>query len=150
MVTRPRTSPGGCTHTTAFNRKIGLDKEGQPPAGATFVSRTMPAGTVVRAYRPEEATVDVWCTGLFGLTDKDAQEIPLKTSWFTMTVTVRWTHDGWRVSEFSRRTARSPPARRPPSSARRRSPRRSAAETRRRPRRHRGTQGSPPDVSPGT
>ncbi|MED7828873.1 hypothetical protein VXC91_45400, partial [Streptomyces chiangmaiensis] len=67
----------------AFNRKIGLDDEGRPSAGATFVSRTMPAGTVVRAYRPEEATVDVWCSGLFGLMGKGVQEIPLKTSWFT-------------------------------------------------------------------
>ncbi|MGW4623461.1 hypothetical protein [Streptomyces sp. NPDC004592] len=95
-------------YTAAFNRKIGLDDQGQPPAGAAFISRTLPAGTVVRAYRPQEATVDVWCSGLFGLTGKSVQEIPIKTSWFTMTVTVRWTHDGWRVSDFSQKDGPEP------------------------------------------
>jgi hypothetical protein len=76
-------------YTADFNRKIGLDIEGRPPTGATFISRAMPAGTAVRAYRPGEATVDVWCSGPFGLSGKGVRQIPIKSSWFTMTVTVR-------------------------------------------------------------
>ncbi|MEY9998200.1 hypothetical protein ABIE67_010321 [Streptomyces sp. V4I8] len=34
-------------------RQIGLDIEGRPPAGAAFVSRTMPAGTTVVGVRAE-------------------------------------------------------------------------------------------------
>jgi hypothetical protein len=94
--------------TADFNRKIGLDSEGRPPTGAIFISRTLPAGTVVRTYHPQEATVDVWCSGPFGLTGKGVHEIPIKSSWFTMTVTVRWTPDGWRLSEFSQKDGLEP------------------------------------------
>jgi hypothetical protein len=46
----------------------------------------------------DEATVDVWCSGLFGLTGKGVKEIPLETSWFTITMTLRWTDTGWRLA----------------------------------------------------
>ena len=33
---------------------------------------------------------------------------PNKTSWLTMTVTVRWTHDGWKLSELSQKDGPEP------------------------------------------
>ncbi|WP_393101442.1 hypothetical protein [Streptomyces sp. LN325] len=95
-------------YSLAFNKQIGLDEEGRAPAGATFVSRTMPAGTTVRHYSPREATVDVWCSGLFGLTGKGVTEIPVKESWFTITMTLRWTDDGWRLAESTQKDGPNP------------------------------------------
>ncbi|MFJ1975253.1 hypothetical protein ACIO93_42265 [Streptomyces sp. NPDC087903] len=93
-----------------LNRRIGLDAEGHAPAGATFVSRSMPAGVTLHSYSPAEATVAVWCSGFFGLTGKGVTEIPVKTSWFTMTLTVHWTTDGWRVTEFTQQDGPEPAA----------------------------------------
>ncbi|MCZ0991801.1 hypothetical protein O1M54_50930 [Streptomyces diastatochromogenes] len=71
-------------YTSAFNKKLGLDENGKRPAGATFVSPAMPAGVTVRHNDSREATVDVWCVGLLGLTGKGAlKELPVTTSWFT-------------------------------------------------------------------
>ncbi|MFF9803322.1 hypothetical protein ACF1G3_38815 [Streptomyces rochei] len=64
----------------------------------------------LRSYSPTEAVVEVWCSGLFGLTGKTATEIPVKTGWFTMTLTVRWTDDGWRLSEFDQEDGPEPEA----------------------------------------
>ncbi|ELP69956.1 hypothetical protein PV735_46845 [Streptomyces turgidiscabies] len=87
-------------YTTDLNAKIGLDTEGKAPAGATFVSRMMPAGTAVVAYGHTEASVDVWCRSLFSLTGKNvATERPAKSTWSTVSVTLRWTDNGWRMSE---------------------------------------------------
>jgi hypothetical protein len=88
-------------YTAAFNKTIGLDSQGRPPAGATFVSRTMPAGTTVRSYAGSTADVSVWCSTLFGLTGETAaKKIPLTTGWLTMTMTLRWTEDGWKLADF--------------------------------------------------
>ncbi|MFJ3310474.1 hypothetical protein ACIPSA_47415 [Streptomyces sp. NPDC086549] len=98
-------------YTPDLNQKLGLDAEGQPPAGTTFVSRTMPAGATVRHYDPHEATIDVWCSGLLGLTGKGAAyPIPAATSWFTQTLTLQWTYDGWRLAEFTQHDGPEPGA----------------------------------------
>ncbi|MFI8242619.1 hypothetical protein ACIF83_36145 [Streptomyces sp. NPDC085866] len=98
-------------YTTAFNEKLGLDENGKPPAGATFVSRAMPAGVTVRHYDSREATIDVWCAGLLGLTGKGApKQLPVTTSWFTQTLTVRWTDEGWRLAEFTQQDGPEPTA----------------------------------------
>ncbi|MFM9625053.1 hypothetical protein ACKI14_44935 [Streptomyces turgidiscabies] len=87
-------------YTTDFNTKVGLDAEGKAPDGATFVSRLMPAGTAVVSYGFTEARVDVWCRSLFSLTGKNlATPRPAKSSWSTVSVTLRWTVNGWRMSE---------------------------------------------------
>ncbi|MFJ6687085.1 hypothetical protein [Streptomyces werraensis] len=57
----------------------------------------MPAGTTVDHYGSREARISAWCSGLFGLTGKGVTEIPLKSSWLTMSLTLRWTHDGWKL-----------------------------------------------------
>jgi hypothetical protein len=96
------------SYTAAFNKRIGLDEDGRAPAGATFVNRTMPAGVTVTRYRSEEATVNVWCSGLFGLTGKNVKQIPVETSWFTITMTLRWTDDGWKASESTQQDGPEP------------------------------------------
>lgn len=70
----------------------------------------MPAGTTVRHYSPHEATVDGWCSGLFGLTGKGITEFPVKVSWFTITITMtlRWTDDGWRLAESTQKDGPDP------------------------------------------
>ncbi|WP_331729768.1 hypothetical protein [Streptomyces chartreusis] len=94
-----------------LGRRIGLDADGQPPAGATFVSRTMPAGTTIRSYTGGTADVSVWCATLFGLTGETAaEEIPLDTGWVTMTMTLHWTDDGWKLTSFEQETGPEPDA----------------------------------------
>ncbi|MGY6026891.1 hypothetical protein [Streptomyces spinosirectus] len=69
----------------------------------------MPAGTTVRNYADSTAEVSVWCTTLFGLTGKNiADPIPLKTGWLTVTLSLRWTADGWRLSEFAQKDGPEP------------------------------------------
>lgn len=89
----------------AFNKTLGLDAQGQPPAGATFVSRALPAGTTVRHYDAREAVVEVWCSAFLGLTGKGVQtEIPTKADWVTMTLTLDWTDGGWRMAAFAQKS----------------------------------------------
>lgn len=87
-------------YTAAFNKQLGLTAEGKAPAGGTFVSRTLPAGTTLRSYSAQEATVDVWCSTVFGHRVEGASDpIAVKSGWLTMTVTVRWTSGGWKLAE---------------------------------------------------
>lgn len=39
-----------------LNKSIGLDADGKPPSGATFVNRTVPAGTDIQDYSSDRAT----------------------------------------------------------------------------------------------
>ncbi|WP_328436237.1 hypothetical protein OHA71_49265 [Streptomyces sp. NBC_00444] len=67
----------------------------------------MPAGTTLRGYREEEATVTVWCPALFGITSKSVtNEVPPETSWLTMTL--RWTDSGWKLPEVAQRDEPQP------------------------------------------
>ncbi|MFE4678214.1 hypothetical protein [Streptomyces sp. NPDC056723] len=87
-------------YTSQFLAKIGLDKQGRAPHGMEFVSRTMPASTDITTWTPDKAQVDVWCSGIFGLKgDGPKKEIPVENGWFTMTLSVRWTDDGWKLSK---------------------------------------------------
>ncbi|MFI1291629.1 hypothetical protein ACH4VM_24720 [Streptomyces sp. NPDC020792] len=84
-----------------FTRQLGLDEQGRPPAGAQFVSRAMPAGTTLRAYTGSTAEVDVWCSTVFGLTGKNvSKEIPVEAGWLTMSMSLHWTPEGWKLTEF--------------------------------------------------
>lgn len=96
-------------YSADFNRKLGLDTDGSAPAGATFVSQTKPAETIARAYGPNEATVEVWCSGRLGMTGKDTK-IPVTTSWFTMTMQLKWAEGDWKVSELTQRQGPTPSA----------------------------------------
>lgn len=93
----------------SLNAQIGVDRHGRPPAGMTLVSRTMPAkATIVDgAGDREQAVVDVWCTGLFGLTGSGSEEeVPVKSDWFTMTMHLEW--HGERTEWLLARVDQSP------------------------------------------
>lgn len=90
-------------------QRIGLDSHGAPPAGADFVSRTVPAGTTVRSYTGARADVEVWCSTLFGLTGPGVKEIPKSDGWITMSLSLRWTAEaGWLVTDLTQRDGPEP------------------------------------------
>ncbi|MFG3104869.1 hypothetical protein ACGFZL_30730 [Streptomyces sp. NPDC048182] len=94
-------------YSVDFLKKIGLTESGAAPAGVTFVSRTLPAGTKVTSFTDSAATVEVWCNGLFGLTGEKSTT-PVSNSWFTVTMTLAWNGGGWKVRETSQKAGPTP------------------------------------------
>lgn len=90
-----------------LNKSIGLDADGKPPSGATFVNRTVPAGTDIQDYSSDRATVAVWCSGLIGLAAEDSTK-PVTSNWFTMTLKLRWSDGDWKVTEFAQKKGPTP------------------------------------------
>jgi hypothetical protein len=92
-----------------FLAKVGLDAQGNAPAGLTYVSRTLPVGTnVIKATKNADAvTVDVWCTGVFGTAGDDSTN-PVSTDWFTMTLSLRWADGDWKIESFSQKDGPTP------------------------------------------
>jgi hypothetical protein len=93
-------------YSGAFLKKIGLNDDGSAPKGSTFVNRTMPVGTKVTSYSDGNATVEVWCNGLFGLAG-DSSTNPVTSSWFTVTMKLHW-NDDWKVLESTQKTGPTP------------------------------------------
>ncbi|MET9444443.1 hypothetical protein [Streptomyces sp. NPDC006610] len=93
-------------YSADFLKSIGLNDDGSAPKDTTFVNRTMPAGTKVTSYDAGAATVEVWCTGLFGLAG-DGSTKPVTSGWFTVTMKLRWNGD-WKVLETSQKTGPTP------------------------------------------
>ncbi|MER5935485.1 hypothetical protein [Streptomyces sp. NPDC002054] len=87
--------------------QIGLTKDGLAPAGATFVSRTVPAGTKVQNLSGDAAAVDVWCIGMFGLTGEKSIR-PVTSSWFTISMTLKWNGADWKVIETAQKDGPTP------------------------------------------
>ncbi|MGD6757261.1 hypothetical protein [Streptomyces sp. BH105] len=81
-----------------LNEQVGLDEEGTPPEGQRLVSATAAKDATVTAYEPDRAVVDVRCSGRFGLTG-DGSKVPVDSDTFTMTITLLWTSDGWKLSQ---------------------------------------------------
>ncbi|MFI5526629.1 hypothetical protein [Streptomyces platensis] len=79
-----------------FFKTVGLKADGSTPPGMTFVSRTIPVGTKIKAFAKDQATVEVWCTGLLGLAGEGSTK-PVTTSWFTLTMKLAWTGDDWKT-----------------------------------------------------
>ncbi|MDQ0714454.1 hypothetical protein QFZ55_003906 [Streptomyces luteogriseus] len=94
-------------YSKAFLEKVGLDENGEAPKGSTYVSRTMPVGTKVTDFSGSTATVEVWCTGVFGMTGESSQN-PVTNDWFTMTLQLRWTDGDWKVDSFSQKEGPAP------------------------------------------
>jgi hypothetical protein len=90
-----------------FLGKIGLDANGKAPAGLTYVSRTAPVGTKVTEYTNTSATVEVWCTGVFGTAGVSSTN-PVTNDWFTMTLKLQWADGGWKVESFSQKDGPAP------------------------------------------
>jgi len=96
-------------YSPAFLSQIGLSKDGSAPAGTTFVSRTVPAGTKVVNITGDEATAEVWCMGLFGLTGEKSTQ-PVTNGWFTVTIKLKWDGGDWKTVQTSQKTGPTPVA----------------------------------------
>ncbi|MFI1501990.1 hypothetical protein [Streptomyces platensis] len=79
-----------------FFKTVGLKADGSTPPGMTFVSRTIPVGTKIKDFAKDQATVEVWCTGLLGMAGEGSVK-PVTTSWFTLTMKLAWTGDDWKT-----------------------------------------------------
>ncbi|MFI5859750.1 hypothetical protein [Streptomyces parvulus] len=90
-----------------FLSSIGLDANGNATRGSTYVSRTMPIGTKATQYTDAAATVDVWCTGVFGTAGEKTTD-PVSSDWFTMTLQLRWVDGDWKVDSFSQKDGPAP------------------------------------------
>ncbi|MGX4731769.1 hypothetical protein [Kitasatospora griseola] len=89
------------------NGRYGLDAQGKAAKGLTFISRTIPIGTDVANYSDTGTKVDVWCNSLVGLTG-EVSNIPVTESWYTLSVTLRWTGSDWKLIDFSRKAGPAP------------------------------------------
>ncbi|MFF9218120.1 hypothetical protein [Streptomyces viridosporus] len=94
-------------YTKEFLSKLGLDENGNPVAGNTYVSRTVPIGTKVTSHSDTSATVEVWCSGVFGTAGEKSTN-PVSSDWFTMTLQLRWADDDWKVDSFSQKDGPAP------------------------------------------
>ncbi|GAA3372858.1 hypothetical protein GCM10020367_30350 [Streptomyces sannanensis] len=94
-------------YSKEFLAQIGLSADGSAPAGSTFVNRTVPVGTKITRYASGTADVDVWCTGLFGLTG-DKSTKPVTSNWFTVSVNLKWNGSDWKVLETSQKEGPTP------------------------------------------
>ncbi|MFF9865489.1 hypothetical protein ACF1G0_08690 [Streptomyces sp. NPDC013953] len=90
-----------------FLDKVGLDANGDPAPGMTYVSRTAPMGTKVTELSSDAATVEVWCTGVFGTAGVGSTN-PVTNDWFTMTLKLRWSGGDWKVESFSQKEGPAP------------------------------------------
>ena len=79
---------------------FGLDAAGNPPAGQTFVARTVPVGVHLIRYDGNTAQIAVWSTGLIGLTGQHSVK-PVAEAWSTATLTLRWTDGDWKWVDFT-------------------------------------------------
>ncbi|MFE3252488.1 hypothetical protein [Streptomyces sp. NPDC059209] len=91
----------------AFLDKIGLDENGNAAEGLTYVSRTAPVGTKVTQFTDSSATVEVWCTGVFGTAGVSSTN-PVTNDWFTMTLKLQWMDDDWKVESFAQKDGPAP------------------------------------------
>ncbi|MHC3393761.1 hypothetical protein ACLQ2E_30520 [Streptomyces lavendulocolor] len=101
------TAPQDAAYSPDFLKKLGLDAEGNPPQGSTFVSRTIPVGTKVESFSADTAKVSVWYTGLIGMSGPDSTD-PVSTTWKTWTFDMRWTGDDWKVTSDSQKDGPAP------------------------------------------
>ncbi|MGW5903249.1 hypothetical protein ACWFQ6_16005 [Streptomyces althioticus] len=94
-------------YSKEFLSRIGLDENGNAAPGETYVSRTMPIGTKVTGYSDAEASVDVWCSGVFGTAGEKTTN-PVTSDWFTMTLQLRWADGDWKVDSFAQKDGPAP------------------------------------------
>ncbi|MET9469058.1 hypothetical protein ABZY44_30535 [Streptomyces sp. NPDC006544] len=91
----------------AFLDQAGLDANGNAARGLTYISRTVPVGTKTVSYSETTATVEVWCTGVFGTAGIGSNN-PVSNDWFTMTLTLRWADNDWKVESFAQKDGPAP------------------------------------------
>lgn len=94
-------------YSPGFFKNVGLKPDGSTPSGLTFVSRTIPIGTKIKALSGDQATVEVWCTGLLGMAGEGSTK-PVTTSWFTITMKLAWTNNDWKSLTHSQKDGPAP------------------------------------------
>ncbi|MFI9205043.1 hypothetical protein [Streptomyces sp. NPDC053048] len=94
-------------YSTDFLKNVGLQADGSAPKGMTFVSRTVPVGSKTTSYGGDDATVEVWCTGLVGLAGQGSTK-PVTQTWFTITQKLRWENDDWKIVSSSQKQGPAP------------------------------------------
>ncbi|MGW8328020.1 hypothetical protein ACWGLE_08985 [Streptomyces sp. NPDC055897] len=90
-----------------FLGKVGLDSSGNAAAGMTYISRTTPVGTKTTAFSATSATVEVWCTGVFGIAGVGSTN-PVTNDWFTLTLQLKWANGDWKAESFSQKDGPAP------------------------------------------
>jgi hypothetical protein len=95
------------TYSKDFLSNIGLDQDGNASPGNTYVSRTTPIGTKVTNYTDTAATVEVWCTGVYGTAGEKSTN-PVTSDWFTLTLRLRWLDGDWKVDTFDQKEGPAP------------------------------------------
>ncbi|MEU9301890.1 hypothetical protein [Streptomyces sp. NPDC048269] len=83
-------------YSAAFLAQLGLDANGNPPQGNTFVTRAVPIGTRVESYTPTGAKIAVWYTGLIGMSGTKSTD-PVRTLWKTWTFELTWVGEDWKI-----------------------------------------------------
>ncbi|MFI9614289.1 hypothetical protein ACIHCM_21950 [Streptomyces sp. NPDC052023] len=94
-------------YSTNFLSKLGLDANGNPPAGNTFVSRVVPVGTTVERYSDTSAKVAVWYMGLIGMSGVKSTD-PVTSTWKTWTFDLQWSSDDWKIVRDSQKDGPAP------------------------------------------
>ncbi|MFJ8887965.1 hypothetical protein ACIRJR_31805 [Streptomyces sp. NPDC102402] len=101
------TAPQDSAYSADFLSNMGLDASGRAPQGSTFVSRTIPVGTKTVAYSTTTATVDVWYTGLIGMSGPGSTD-PVSTSWKTWTAELAWVDGDWKITSDKQKDGPAP------------------------------------------
>ncbi|MEU0435858.1 hypothetical protein ABZ153_30280 [Streptomyces sp. NPDC006290] len=94
-------------YSTDFLGKLGLDANGNPPEGSTFVSRTIPIGTKVEQYSTSGAKVSVWYMGLIGMSGQTSTD-PVSSTWKTWTFEFQWDNGDWKIVTDSQKDGPAP------------------------------------------
>lgn len=84
-------------YTPDFLSKMGLDANGNPPQGNTFVARVVPIGSTVQNFTDTTAKVAVWYMGLIGMSGTNSTD-PVRSSWSTWTFDLQWVNGDWKVA----------------------------------------------------
>ncbi|WP_045555896.1 hypothetical protein [Streptomyces sp. FxanaA7] len=94
-------------YSADFLGNMGLDADGNPPEGSTFVSRVTPLGTTVQDYSDTDAKVAVWYMGLIGMSGQSSTD-PVTSTWKTWTFDLRWSDGDWKIVTDSQKDGPAP------------------------------------------
>jgi hypothetical protein len=94
-------------YSADFLARMGLDADGDAPAGSTFVSRVIPVGTTVQQYTGTDAKVAVWYVGLIGMSAKNSTD-PVTSSWKTWTFDLSWSQGDWKIVSDTQQNGPAP------------------------------------------
>ena len=91
---------------TALGTRLGLT-DGKAKNGLQFVSRTVPVGTKADGYSTDQATIEVWTTGLIGLAGTNSTS-PVTEYWQTSTLQLHWLNNDWKVVDATTKDGPTP------------------------------------------